>query len=304
MTYSTPAAYAARYHTIAINDLKLGIAATIDIQNYISGWKPENQTEFYRLLSGLAGKLKLKSPAAVRAQSQPFYITGHPDRINPGEQWFDASLSRAYAGRASPDEISDTVRLAEFCGLTKGLGAKAYAEKWFGLDCNAFVGNWLGISPSTAIFAYGLGYGNSEKLSGASPDVYVTRNRLPVAALTDPAEINCGTILCNFGEKDARGIRWRHIALVEKIEPVEGTKYRLWLAEWGQRGNIEAHRTSPSKPNLVDITLGKFCAELPGRDVLAFNGGKDGKFKRIFFDHHTMDDIEHRGWHVGGMYGV
>jgi len=305
MTYYTPAAYVARYHTITINDTRLGLAATIDIQNYISGWKPENQTEFYRLLSGLAVKLKLKSPAAVRAQSQPFFIKGHPDRINPGEEWYDASLSRAYAGRASPDEISDAVRLAEFCNLTKGLGAKAYAEKWFGLDCNAFIGNWLGISPSSAIFAYALGYGKSDKLSGASPDVYVTRARLPVAPLTDPAQIGCGTILCTFGEKDTRGNRWRHIALVEDIALVQGAKYKIWLAEWGQRGNIEKHRTAPASPQQVDITLGKFCAELPGKNVLAYDSTVEGKpAKRIFFNHHTMDDLDHRGWHVGGMYGV
>jgi hypothetical protein len=310
MTYHTPAAFAGRYHAIGIQDPLLGISTTVDVQRYISGWKPENQAEFYRLLSVLAARMKLKSPAAVRALSQPFFITGHPDRINPGEEWYDASLSRAYAGRASPDEISDAIRLAVFCGLNTQnkvtISAEAYGRKWFGLDCNAFVGNWLGISPSSAIFAYAHGYGTSEKLSGASPDVYATRKRLPVAPLTDPALIGCGSIVCTFGEKDTRGLRWRHIALVERIEPVQGDSYLLWLAEWGQGGDIEKHRTSPAKGKPVTITLGRHCADLPGKDVLAFDStDPQGKpAKRIFFDHHSMDDLPHRGWHVGGMYGV
>ena len=304
MTYTTPAAFAARYHRLGILDARLGIAASLDIQNYISGWKAENQTEFYRLLSGLARKLKLKSPAAVRAQSQPFFITGHPDRIDPGEEWYDASLSRAYAGRASPDEISDAVRLAVFCGLTKD--PVAYGQKWFGLDCNAFVGNWLGISPSTGIFAYAHGYGKGDKISGASPDVYTTRARVPLTPITDPAKIECGNVVCTFGSKDARGFRWRHIALVEDIKPQGGSQYQLWLAEWGTKGNIEKHRTPPAKPKLVDITLGKWCPELPKLDFLAFDGtDPDGEpAKRLFFDHHSLDDLPHRGWHVGGTYGT
>ncbi|PZW45919.1 hypothetical protein C8P66_110117 [Humitalea rosea] len=305
MSYDTPAAYAGRYHKLSIMDAKLGIAASLDIQRYISGWMAEQDQEYYRLLSGLAAKLKLKNPAQVRALTQPFYITGHPDRIAPGEEWYDPSLRRAYAGRGSPDEISDAVRLAVFCGLTKD--AKAYGEKWFGIDCNAFVGNWLGISPSTAIFAYGLGYGKKDKLPGASPDVYTTRKRVPLDLITDPQKLECGNVVCTFGEKDSRGIRWRHIALVEDVKLVTGTTYQIWLAEWGQAGNIEKHRTAKASPKLVDITLGKFCAEMPGKDVLAFDGTTypDKKAaKRIFFDHTSLDDLANRGWHVGGMYGT
>jgi len=304
MVSYTPAAFAGRYHKLGIIDARLGIAVSLDIQNYISGWKPEHNTEYYRLLSHLAAKLKLKSPAQVRALTQPFHITGHPDRIDPLEDWYDPSLSRAYAGRGSPDEISDAVRLAVFCGLTKD--AKAYGQKWFGIDCNAFVGNWLGISPSTAIFAYGLGYGKSAKLAGATPDVYTTRNRVPLTPITDPQRLECGNVVCTFGVKDARGFHWRHIALVEDVKPVQGDQYQIWLAEWGKAGDIEAHRTAPASPKLVTITSGKFCSELPGQDVLAFNGTTypdKQPAKRIFFDHHPLDDLANRGWHVGGLYG-
>lgn len=305
MTYYSPAAYAGLYHAIPIIDTRLGVAVTLDIQRYVNGWSAENQAEYYRLLSKLAGKLKLKTPAAVRALSQPFYIKDHAALINPAEEWYDRSLSRAYACRASPDEIADAVRLAHFCGMTNG-NPKAYGEKWFGLDCNTFVGNWLGISPSSAIFAYAVGYGKSDKLAGATPDVYATRNRLPLALVTDPAKIIQGTVACTFGEKDGRGFRWRHIALVEKCELVQGSTYNLWLAEWGTKGNIEKHRTPPGKPRVVQITSGKFCAEMPTKEVLAFDGKDPGgnPAKRIFFDGSSLDDLPHRGWHVGGMYGV
>lgn len=310
MTSYSPAAFAERYHAIPISDARLGINEKVDIQNYISGWKPEHNTEFYRLLGVLAARMKLKSPAAVRALSQPFYIKDHPDRINPSEDWYMPSLSRAYAGRASPDEIADAIRLAVFCGLnTVGkatISAKAYGEKWFGLDCNAFVGNWLGISPSSAIFAYGLGYGSQKTLLGATPDIYVTRDRLPLKPIADPANISRGSVICTFGEKDSRGLRWRHIALVQDIMRLEGDKYLIWFAEWGTKGDVEKHRTSPAKPHTVTITLGKHCAELPGREVLAFNGfdPQQKPAKRIFFDHNSLNDLPHRGWHVGGLYGV
>jgi len=77
-------------------------------------------------------------------------------------------------------------------------------------------------------------------------------------------QIGCGAILCTFGEKEARGTCWRHIA------------------------------------------LGKFCALLLGKDVLAYDSARpQGKpAKRIFFNQYTMDDLEHRGWHAGGLYGV
>ncbi|WP_426957209.1 hypothetical protein [Muricoccus radiodurans] len=308
MTYYTPADFAARYHAIPIMDSRLGITTTIDLQNYWNGWSPERNTEYWRLLSLLAAKLKLKSGAAVVAQSQPFYITGFPDQVNPAEEWYVASLRRAYEGRGSPDEIADAVRLAVFCGLNKkpALTPDAYCTKWFGLDCNTFVGNWLGISPSSAIFAYAQGYGKGESLPGATGDVYTTRSRLPLAPITDPALLEQGNVVCTYGAADGRGFKWRHIALVQDIQPQGGDKYSIWLAEWGTKGNIEKHRTPLPTPRTVTITAGASAPELRSKELLAFDGTTpDGKpAKRIFFDHHSLDDIPHRGWHVGGLYGT
>ena len=112
-------------------------------------------------------------------------------------------------------------------------------------------------------------------------------------------------MVCTYGSADSRGFPWRHIALPHDVEWVGGNTFNLWLAEWGTKGNIEKHRTALGSPRGVTITAGKYCDALKG-EVAAFDGtDPNGQpAKRIFFDHTTLDDLPHRGWHVGGVYGA
>ena len=157
----TPFEYLNRYHTLVVNDSRLGINVTANIQNY-RPLKSEKEKE--------KDKEKIKSGEAVSSvpiewekQKQAVLDQvavglklrrGHPvperfilddDRIGTSQVFYRASIRRAFDGRASPDDMIDTVRLAVWGKLTKPIDARLYMEKWFGQDCNAFVSNYLGV---------------------------------------------------------------------------------------------------------------------------------------------------------------
>ena len=292
-----PAIFESTYHGISIDDARLGLRGQVDITRYVSGWPSGGMDEFYAVLSVLARKLKLSGPNQVPAE---FRLAGD-SRIDPDECFYRHSLRRAYECRASPDEIRDAIRLAFFAGRFKfPVTAQAYAKTWFGTDCNAFVGNYCGISPSTSIAAYARGYPNGA-MQGATPDLYTSRGLLPVPPVESLDDIKAGTILATFGAPDTRGNRWRHIALVQEFTPTIGvggarTGGTLIIAEWGRPGGTDLHVTKPAKVQVKEFK----CPELPGRPCLAFDGTDPGgnAAKRIFMDGSRFDEFSTRGFQI------
>jgi hypothetical protein len=310
----TPEDFLRDYHKIVINDAKLGINAVLNVTNYISGTTPAGRTELGKVAGNIAGAYfgsKHWSMSDLIKQSQPFYIKGSKV-IDPTEPFTYGSLQRAFGGRASPEEMSDALRLAVAVKRCKPENATAYGQKWFGSDCNAFVGNWLGVSPSTSISAYVNGYGGKTP-SGATPDVLVTKDIVKLPPITDPAKIKSGSVVVTFGPKGSEdGTNWKHIALVQSFAPQGGGKYTLTMAEWGQAGGFETHMT---RNKTITLTGDKTIKDphrdsgeatfLTGQKTLAFWTKRKGKdVLRFFLDSTPLDYLDHRGYEVGGLYGT
>ncbi|MCU0635338.1 MAG: hypothetical protein MUE41_10745 [Gemmatimonadaceae bacterium] len=296
---ATPYEYLFSYHPLVFNDVALGLSGTADITRYISGMKAENQAEW----AGLLGALQRKLGKAWGGNAPTFTIPNDA-RIDAGEEFCKASIMRVFFGRSSPDEMRDVLRLAVWSGrITLPVTAAHYAQKWFGSDCNSFTGNYLGISPSMAIFAYARGYGSAKAIPGASPDVYASRARLPLPPVARPDEIATGDVLITFGTPDRVGNRWRHIALVESCMVTHDGALVLSLAEWGTKGTIDRHFTRNVKKPMSTTWR---CPELPSKAIVSFDGtDPDGNpAKRIFFSAASLDDLPSRGWSVNGHDSV
>ncbi len=307
----SPEDFLRRYHPISVVDTRLGINCTVDVTRYISGMDEKGNTEWGKICGILAGRYfgsKFWSVSDLIKQTQPFNIKGEK-LIDPNEQWTEGAIRRAFGGRASPEEFADGLRLAVLTGRCKAAKAGDYGAEHFGLDCNAFVGNWLGVSPSTGIAAYVNGYGKGP-LSGATRDVLVTKDIVQLPPVTDPKDIRQGTVVATFTESIGGPGKngWRHIALVQSCMQLSADKYRLTLAEWGRAGPFESHMTRNR-----DITVttdkkpkGKNAEVLPGKKTLAFHttwGKDDEPALRVFLDSSGLDWCASRGWEVGGLYG-
>lgn len=305
---ATPEDFLRKYHAMSVVDAKLGINAAFDITRYISGMDAKGSTEWGKVCGIIAGRYfgsKHFSVSDLIKQSQPFQIKGEK-LIDPTEWWTEGSIRRAFGGRASPEEFADGLRLAVLTGRCKAANAAAYAAENFGLDCNAFVGNWLGVSPSTSIHAYAHGYGNKTP-SGATKDVLVTKDIVHLPPIEDPAKIRQGSVVATFtAEKDQRGMHWRHIALVQSIQHLTKHDYTITLAEWGSAGPFETHMT---RNRLITITedkkpKGTDEVMLKGKKTLAWHTTWLKKAAlRVFLDSSSLDWCASRGWEVGGLYG-
>jgi hypothetical protein len=315
----TPFQYLARYHSLPVIDSRLGINAIADIRNYRplkskeekeddkkkgkdGPWTMPAQwnNEHGRLLGKIAQGLKLRP-----GQGIPNVFTLDDKKIGPSQVFYLGSIRRAYHGRASPDDMIDTVRLAVWADLATPAQAAQYMQKWFGQDCNAFVSNYLGIAPYFSIAAYAHGYGNAPKISGATSDVYAARATVPLKPRTEFSEIQTGDVIATFGDADFAGNRWRHIALVESWTLEKWNDNDAYgiisIAEWGNQGGLDSHR-SIGKP--INVRRGKLCPEL-NKMVIAFPSGLYGEGAiRIFLNATPLDKYDNRGFHIADSEGL
>ena len=174
--------------------------------------------------------------------------------MDPNEEFSKPGLRRAFAGRASPEEFLDTLRLARLVGRCTSDNAPTYGQAWFGLDCNAFVGNYQGISPSSSIASYVSGYGTKAEIKGATDDVYITRNLLPLPPIEKVEDIKKGTVIVTYrpGSTTSHGDHWGHIGLVQSFGPDPApNKMSLHVIEWGKKGGIASHTDGPPVNHLA-----------------------------------------------------
>ena len=315
----TPFQYLARYHALPVSDGNLGITAIAEIRNYRPLKSADEKaadkaagknepwampakvnSEHVRLLGKISAGLKLR-----KGQSIPNVFTLDDNRIGAGQVFYLGSIRRAYHGRASPEDMIDTVRLVVWAGLAKPFEAAHYMQTWFGQDCNAFVANYLGVSPYFSIASYAHGYGTSAKIPGASADVYAARSTVPLQPRSDFSTIATGDVLATYGDADFAGNHWRHIALVEKwtLDKWDDNEAAgiLSIAEWGNAGGIDSHRTIGK---MVRVKRGKLCPEL-NKPVIAYPSGMYGAGAiRIFFDASPLDKYDHRGFHIADTEGL
>ena len=312
----TPDQYVDRYHSLRIEDQKMKLAVTLQIQKYEAGWSTVSQKEATAVLDNVARKCcKLKGG---NAELGPTFNINYDPRVDPTEEFWCMGIRRAFASRGSLAEMTDALRLAVLGGRTTLRDATAYAQYWFGQDCNSFVANYLGISPMIGIRRYAAG---STLDDGQGRDLVACKDLLPLKPREDPAKVVTGDVIVSYGIWQKDKGRWCHIALVQGLtlsgaERKEGKATvrdgRISMPVWGGAA-AATHKTgnAPVKvitdvlgwtPNIAGVSVlqDDLAKELPGKKLVGFIGSfKNQRAIRFFLDASTLDDIDHRGWHIG-----
>lgn len=301
----TPWDFVDLFHSLDLTDMSLGLSGRASITKYRHGQKNEkgvvempatHGTAQAQLTDGLHRTLKIspKQPLPTR-----FFL---PDHF-PGEPFFRAGIARAYNNRASPDELRDVIRLRVATGVTKPERAVAHAEEFFATDCNAFVGNYLGVSPNFAIFSYVDGYGKAKTIYGASSDIYAARSAVPLEQHTDPSSVQCGDVLVNFNGESK--FKWVHIGLIQTwnyTPPKNGAKNGkavLSIGEWGGDDSKSAHKYPPSE---VEVVTGNFISGY-SRQFVGYKAA-NGDFKVVLNSFKLRNAYMPRGWEIANNEGV
>jgi hypothetical protein len=276
----SPIDYVEEYHGFRV--VMPDLLTSSMILRYQSKPDPKQKVEYFAVASALIQKFKIKATGPY-AMPNEFYVQGHAT-ISPGEVFYTNGLIRAYDCRGTPEEIRDAVRLAVAAGRCDANSAPAYVTKWFGLDCNTLVGNWMGLSSGTAIFAYVKGYGTAP-LAGGTPADEATRGFLPFPAAPTLQSVGEGSVLVTYSPKrpenpdypDKFGMRfWEHIALIQSFsviseEGADSAKGVVSIVEWGQAGGPAEH-IKMSAP--CELVRGKFVKERPGQVFWAIKSGE------------------------------
>lgn len=270
----SPAEYTKQYHNLVVNDPRQKLFEVVNITRYQNGGREETNKEYWTLIGQLAKILGRK----VEKHTAPFYFP-KDDVMNTVEQFYPNSIRRAFWGKASPDEMRDTLRLAYRCGR---IGRKAvhrtlssYAKAFLGLDCNALVGNYHGISPGLNIKFWAEGKADVEKLSlaqrlklGWDQAEMLSRPFFPLVPRQSAREVRAGDVLVTV----ISGTIYKHVAMVDEVAPVDDQRVTLRVVEWGDEGG-EAHHIK----NRETYKLVKGTAKQYG---LAIGGGS--KYRYLF----------------------
>lgn len=289
----TPSKYVQSYHSLEVDDSRMGLHFTANIWMYVSGWNSYTNAEYTHLMQAIAGLMKIKTKVP-----DIFYIENHP-MFDPTEPFYKGSARRAFAGRGSPADIRDAARLAYAALNCNGMTPQAYTEGWFGQDCNAFAGNYQGISPSHSIRAYARGYDDPTDIKGASSDVYVTAPLLPLPVVTSISQIKAGTIIITYEKGGSRP--FRHIAIIDTFHNMGAGKALIGVAEWGEKGKSWAVHAKPVE--VVDLVEGVTSSGMPGKKLIGWYE-KSGKHLRFLLNADSLGSFASRGWHVGDTEGV
>jgi len=300
----TPWDFVDLFHFLNLTDPAIGLSGVASITKYRHGEKNKDGAVVMPASHGVAqsqlyGGLQRALKISPKKQLPPRFFL--PEFGT--EPFFAAGIARAYNNRASPDELRDVMRLRVAAGVTPAARAVAHAEQFFGIDCNAFVGNYLGVSPNFAIFSYVDGYGNAAKIPGASADIYASRSAIPLAQHTDPNSVKCGDVLVNFNVKAK--LKWVHIALIQSwtyTPPKNGAKQGtavLTIGEWGGDDSGSPHK---SGEKTVEVLTGKF---IPGysRSFVGYKAD-NGDFKVVLNSFKLRNSYNPRGWDVANTEGI
>ncbi len=287
----TPSQYVYLYHNLFVADRLMDLFHMANIWMYVSGGNSVTSGESYKLLEAIGKMVKSKGmPPDI------FYIKDNP-KADPDEPFYKASIKRAYAGRGSPEDMRDTLRLAWLVKNCNGMSPAKYAEGWFGQDCNAFVGNYLGISPNHPIRAYANGQSEFSTESER-----VTASLLPLPLMERIDQIQTGTVIITYEDGGARP--FRHIALVESFSKTGPEKAMIGITEWGEPSkSLSGHAKPPQEVKLKEGLQCKGLLSWKKKNVIGWHE-KSGKHLRFFLDSSPLASLKPRGWHVGNREGV
>ncbi len=290
-----PSKYVQDYHSLSVDDDRMGLHFTANIWMYVSGWNKYTNAEYVNLMHAIAKLMKLGKNESV---PDIFYIKDHP-KVDPMEPFYKGSMRRSFAGRGSPADIRDTARLAYVALNCNGMAPLTYVEGWFGQDCNAFVGNFQGISPSHGIREYAKGYADPTEIKGATADILETAPLLPLPPVAHLHQIKAGTVIVTHEPGGKRP--FRHIALVDTFHNMGSGKALIGVAEWGEKGKSWAVHAKPVEVvNLVEVDD---HPEMKGKHLIGWYEKNKTHF-RFFLSADSLGSFGPRGWHVGNKEGI
>jgi hypothetical protein len=173
-----------------------------------------------------------------KASGSSFQFDKRPlANIDKGESFSESSFIKAFLGKGSPDDIAATLRIGLAVGRI-GMGADPngmhaaaatpgqYVSKFISLDCNAFVGNYLGTDTETRPRSYAV----------------ATRCRQNVA------DVRPGDLAVTF-TTDGKA---EHIAMIQEWSPAgagttpNSTRCMITIVEWGEAGDESKHYYGPT----------------------------------------------------------
>jgi hypothetical protein len=153
----SPKDYAARYLNLqvpVVQDDKVTRWQSVRLDQYVlvvkinpTTWDddhPNNQAAFDKLLTKLwdhFGRANDKKATLMVHFQLAAGGRQHEEFTTWQDLWYYAR--KAFEGKCSPEEAAITLQLADRFGLLQGGDLQAYCDKYLGLDCNGFVGNYL-----------------------------------------------------------------------------------------------------------------------------------------------------------------
>jgi hypothetical protein len=153
----TPVQYYQRYHSITVpaSDGSGDLATGITVDRYRLGAQEAFMNERGRLARKVKKDLQLRKQAdpAATIKVRVSRPGGYEEREFTDLQFTDADqlwalLRYPYVGKGSPEAIQVALQLGalEMQGspaIVSPADFQSYCDRWFGLDCNGFVGNFL-----------------------------------------------------------------------------------------------------------------------------------------------------------------
>lgn len=230
-----PTDYLDRYHRLQVLDPQLKLSETVNVTNYFSGEGPDRDQEQWLLMD----KLRQIVDSKLKALPRTFRFPAGDPSMNPIEPFYFWSVRRAFLGKGSPDEISDTLRLAVRAGRIGPKGAApncvAYVKKFIGIDCNAFQGNYLGLDPEIKPRVYAKGV---KGVTAISTSQSLSFTYLPLTARPTIDTVSSGDVLITVVDANDHH---EHIALVDNVTKQSATQLKFDIVEWGEAGERVKH---------------------------------------------------------------
>lgn len=180
--------------------LKDSAEATVKIDRYLNAGIT-NRPDYPRANNAHAEKDALFNAVARELKSKSPYP---PPQFTVEDQTFArGDIQRVFGGKGSPTCVANVVWLAARYGRTDAAKVQTYCDKFTGLDCNGFAGNYWGVDPTTEISGYDA---NRRK---------------------EPEDVDAGDALIFYTEGVAKPY---HIALVDDVD-VDGGKLALTIVQ-------------------------------------------------------------------------
>jgi hypothetical protein len=130
-----------RWTTVTLNKYVLIVRQDDEGKVYWDAGHPQNQQRFDELLGKTRDYFR-RPPASLKVVVQPGDRSEDSKVFSSWQTlWYRAR--KAFLGKACPEEAQITLQLAMRFKLTNEDGLQDYCDKFLGLDCNGFVGNYI-----------------------------------------------------------------------------------------------------------------------------------------------------------------